>query len=77
MAAEYADADTKEPGLHRTGPEPYAFVFNPTKGQRLSFIGEDGEVFTGTVADFTEDEETGELSLTMHEFPDAPQFAPR
>ena len=42
------------PGLHRIGPEPYAFVYNPARGQRLTFIDINGEQFTGEVSDFTE-----------------------
>lgn len=75
MASDYAPADTKEPGLHKVGPEPYAYVFNPTKGQRLTFVGLDVATFTGTVTDFSEDKETGELSMTLQEFPDAPQYS--
>lgn len=52
-----------EPGLHKVGPEPWAYVFNPAKGQKLSFVSKDGRVFTGTVADFSEDEETVELKF--------------
>lgn len=51
------------PGLHRIGPEPFAFVFNPAVGQKVTFVGLDGRAITGIVTDFTEDDETGEIRL--------------
>lgn len=62
---EYADPNTKEPGLHRIGPAPYDYVFNPAKGQILSFVGRDGTVYTDIVSDFSEDKETGEIRMTL------------
>ena len=50
------------PGLHRVGPAPYDFVYNPAKGQRVTFIGLDGRQFTGTVVDFTDDDD---IQLTI------------
>lgn len=56
---------TDEPGLHRIGPNPWDFEYNPAKGQRIGVVDVDGKTFYGTVSDFVEDEETGEIQLTV------------
>ncbi len=57
------------PGLHKTGDQPWDYVYNPAKGQRVGSVGLDGVLHTGTVTDFTRNRATGELSLTVE--PDA------
>jgi hypothetical protein len=52
-------------GLHRVGPNPWDFEYNPGIGQRVSFVDARGNVHTGTVTDFEENEETGEKTLTV------------
>lgn len=59
------DFEELGPGLHRVGPAAYDFVYNPAKGQKVTFVGIDGSEFTGTIKDFTQDKKTGELNMTM------------
>lgn len=56
---------TEEPGLHRVGPNPWDYEYNPAKGQRVGFVDIDGNLMLGTVADFVEDKSTGEIRLTV------------
>lgn len=65
---------TKEPGLHRVGPNPWDYEYNPAKGQRVGFKYLDGEVLYGTVTDFVEDEDSGEIRLTVE--PDDEELKP-
>lgn len=53
------------PGLHKVGPKPYDYVFNPSVGQRVIFVGPDGREFRGAISDYIEDDDTGELTLAM------------
>ena len=53
------------PGLHKVGPEPYDYVYNPEWGQKVSFIGTDGKMVTGHISVVYEDDETGEMRLTV------------
>lgn len=62
----------KVPGLHKTGPNPWDYEFNPAKGMKISSVGLDGVVRHGIITDFDENEETGELSLTVDPLPDTP-----
>lgn len=62
--------DTKAPGLHQIGPAPYDYVYNPAKGQRITVVGVDDQTFTGTVTDYTENKETGEINMTVQQFGD-------
>ena len=52
------------PGLHRVGPAPYDYVYNPAEGQRVGSIV-DGELHMGTVTGFVEDKATGSITLTV------------
>lgn len=53
------------PGLHKVGDEPWDYVYNPAKGQRISSVGLDGELHTGVITDFVRNRSTGEISLTV------------
>lgn len=64
------------PGLHRTGPNPWDFEFNPAKGMKVAFVDVDGRRFDGTISDFQENAETGELTMTVDQFPDALEYLP-
>lgn len=59
------ECDDLGPGLHQVGSAPYDYVFNPAKGQRVSFVGKDGGMVTGTVTDYTQDKSTGSLDMTV------------
>lgn len=56
---------TEEPGLHQVGPNPWDYEYNPAKGQRIGFVGVDGELHRGIVTDFSEYDVTGEIRLTV------------
>jgi len=66
--------ENKNPGLHKIGPAPYDYVYNPAKGQKVSFVGIDGHVYTGTVTNVGENEETGEIKVTVQQFDDGLGF---
>lgn len=53
------------PGLHRVGPNPWDYEYNPAEGQRVSFVDLDGTTLSGVITAFTEDDETGELQLEV------------
>lgn len=52
------------PGLHKTGPAPYDWVFNPAEGLPVA-VDIDGELTEGVISAFTEDEDSGEITLTV------------
>lgn len=62
------------PGLHKVGENPWDYVYNPAVGQKVTFVDVDGTRLTGTITDFTEDDETGELQMEVQQFPDAPKW---
>jgi len=62
--------ENKTPGLHKVGPAPYGYVYNPSNGQKVSFVDKDGHVYAGTVTNVDENEETGEINLTVQQFDD-------
>ena len=41
------------PGLHRIGPEPWDFAFNPARGLRVSVVLSDGQLRTSVITDCT------------------------
>jgi hypothetical protein len=57
--------DKRRPGLHRVGPNPWDFEYKPVKGQRVSVVLSNGKMYTSTIRDFTEDEDTGNTSVTL------------
>ena len=61
------DYEDLGPGLHRVGPEPWAFVYNPAKGQLLSIQLSDGSLYTDVITEFTKNKETGEITMTLGE----------
>jgi hypothetical protein len=66
--------DTRKPGLHKVGPNPWDWEYKPEVGQRVLFVGKNGEEYGGVIKDFTEDEATGEITLNFAQFPDAPKW---
>lgn len=61
------------PGLHKVGPAPYDYVFNPAEGMKVSAVLTNGQIVTGIVTDVAENKETGEICLRAEEHPD-PQY---
>lgn len=57
--------EEKQPGLHKVGPNPWDYEFNPAKGMKIASVGLDGEIHHGIITDFDENEATGELTLTV------------
>lgn len=65
------------PGLHRTGPNPWDFEYNPREGELLSIQLASGELMTGVITEVVEGKETGEMQITAKQFPDAPRWIGR
>lgn len=61
---DICDECESSPGLRQVGPAPWDYVYVPTIGQRIGFIGMDGEVCTDVITDIAENRETGEIKLT-------------
>jgi hypothetical protein len=58
------------PGLHKVGEQPWDYVYNPAEGQKVSAVGLDGHMYTGTITDVQQNKETGEMQLTVQQFDD-------
>lgn len=57
-------SEDKVPGLHKIGPAPWDYEFNPAEGMQVAAeVG--GKLVTGIVTAFEEDEETGAVTLTV------------
>jgi hypothetical protein len=52
------------PGLHRVGPDPWDFVFNPEVGMKMRVVGVNGKEFDTVISAVDEDDETGEMRIT-------------
>lgn len=61
----------KKPGLHKVGPAPWDYEFNPENGMQIACVGADGRTYTGVITYFDENKETGELTLTVQSRPDS------
>ena len=45
-----AMSDDKVPRLHKTGPNPWDYEYNPVVGQKVTFVGVNGEELTDTIS---------------------------
>lgn len=62
-----AEREALGPGVHKVGANPWDYVYNPAVGQTMTFVNVDGTSLTGTITDFTENDETGVIQLFTDE----------